>query len=97
MPWTKVENIFCVMTYLETESFKTVQTEFCRKFIFNNYPQKNQIYRRAHKFQATGSVNNLNKKAETPSSGRKRTARPPDNVNAGRDSVGRSGHLEHVL
>ena len=34
------------------------------------------------KFQATGSVNNLNKKAETPSSGRKLTAKYPDNVNA---------------
>ena len=45
----------------------------------------------------TGSVNNLNKKEETPSSGRKLTARSPDNVNAMRDSVGRSGHLEHVL
>uniref|UniRef100_UPI00358E2E41 uncharacterized protein n=1 Tax=Myxine glutinosa TaxID=7769 RepID=UPI00358E2E41 len=90
MPWTKEEKLFCVTTYLETKSFKTVQAKFRRKFNFNNYPQKNQVYRWAHTFQATGSVNNLNKKAETPSSGRKLTARSPDNVNAVRPSVGRS-------
>jgi len=90
MPWTKEEKIFCVTTYLETKSFKTVQAKFRRKLNFNNYPQKNQIYRWTHKFQAIGSVNNLNKNAETLSSGRKLTARSPDNVNAVRDSVGRS-------
>ena len=49
-----------------------------------------QIYRWTHKFQATGSVNNLNKKSATPRSGRKLTARCPDNVDAVRDSVARS-------
>ena len=44
MPWTKEENIFCVTTYLETKSFKTVQAKFRRKFNFNNYPQKSPIY-----------------------------------------------------
>ena len=52
--------IFCVTT----KSLKTVQGNFCRKFNFNNYPQKSQIYRWVHKFQATGSLNNLNKKSE---------------------------------
>ena len=90
MPWTKEEKIFCVTIYLATKSFKTVQAKFRRKFNFNNYPQKSQIYRWAHKFQATGSLNNLNKKGETPRSGRKLTARSPDHVDAVRDSVGRS-------
>ena len=27
MPWTREENIFCVITYLETKSFKTVSKE----------------------------------------------------------------------
>ena len=36
------------------------------------------------------SVNNLNKKAENPRCNRKLTARCPDNVNAVRDSIGRS-------
>ena len=35
----------CVTTYLETKSFKTVQAKFRRKFNFNTYPQKCQIYR----------------------------------------------------
>ena len=69
MPWTREEKIFWV-TYLETKSFKTVQAKFRKKF--NDYPQKNQIYRSAHKFQATGSINNFknNKKAENLWSGK---------------------------
>ncbi|KAK7112966.1 hypothetical protein V1264_012336 [Littorina saxatilis] len=90
MPWTKEQKVFCVTTYLETKSFKTVQAKYRRKFHINNYPQKSQIYRWVHKFKATGSVNNINKKAETPKSGRKLTVRSPDSVNAVRDSVGRS-------
>ena len=77
--------IFCVTTYLETKSYKTVQAKFRRKFKFNNYPQKSQIYHWIHKFHATGSIKNL-KKAENPSSGRKLTARYPDDVDAVRDS-----------
>ena len=89
MPWTREGKIFCI-TDLETKSFKTVQAKFCRKFIFNNYPQKSHIYCWIHKFQATGSVNSLNKKAENPRSGRKLTARCLDNVDSVRDSVERS-------
>ena len=54
--------IFCVTTHLETKSFKTLRVKFRKKFNFNNYPQKSQMYRWGHKFQATGSVNNPNKK-----------------------------------
>ena len=57
---------------------------------FRNYSKKSQIYRWVHKFQATGAVNKLNKKVENPRSGRKFTARCPHNVDAVRDSVGRS-------
>ena len=57
------EKIFCV-TYLETKSLKTAQAKFCRNF--NNYPLKSQIHHGVHKFQAMGSVNNPNKKAENP-------------------------------
>ena len=62
MPWTREDKIVCVTTYLETKSFKTVQGNFRRKFNFNNYPQKTPIYRWPHTVQATGSVNNLNKR-----------------------------------
>ena len=48
-----------------------------------------KIYSWVHKFQATGSVNNLNK-TENPRSVRKLTAICPDNVDVVRDSVGGS-------
>ena len=90
MPGTREKDIFCVGTHLETKSFKIVSAKFCRKFNFNNYPRKSQIYRWVHKFQTTGSVNNLNKKADSSRYGRKLTARCPDNVDAVWDSVRRS-------
>ena len=89
MPWTREEKICCVITYLEIKSFKTVQAKFRRKFNFNNYLRKSQIYCRAHKFQAIGSVDSLSKKEENPRSGRKFNSKCPDNVDAVRDSVGR--------
>ena len=89
MPWTGGENILRHFLFGD-KSFKIVKAKFRRKSNFNNYPQKNQIYRLVHKFQATGSVNNLNKKTENPSPGRKFTIIFPDNVDTVRDSVGRS-------
>ena len=59
MPWTREKKIFCVTTNLETKLFKTVLAKYLKKFNFNNYPEKSQIYHWVHKFQATGSVNNL--------------------------------------
>ena len=43
-----------------------------------------------NKFQVTGSLNKLKKKAKNPRSGWKWTAKCPDNVDAVRDSVGGS-------
>ena len=85
--------MFCATTYLEMRSFKTVLVIFLGKF--KNYHLKSQIYRWVHKFQATGSVNNLKKKAENPRSGRKLMARRPANVDAVRDSVGRCRKKSH--
>ena len=62
----KRQKFFGVTSYWGRKSLKTVQEKFCRKFNFNNHPQKSQIYRWVFKFQATGSVNNLNKRAENP-------------------------------
>ena len=95
MPWTREENIFCIIIFLETKSFKTVQAKFFRNFNFNKYPQISQIHHWAYKYQATGSVNNLNKKAEKTRSGKKLTARCPDNVDVVRNSVGRSAKKSH--
>ena len=87
MFWTREENILRHL-FGDKNHSKTEQAKFHGKF--NNYPQKSQVYGWVHKFQATGSVNNLNKKAENPRSCSKLTARCPDNVDAVRDSVGRS-------
>ena len=62
------------------KSFKTVLAKLRWKF----------TYCWINKFQPTRSVNNLNKKAENPRSGRKLTVRCLDNVDVVRDSVGRS-------
>ena len=75
-------------TYLETKSSESLQAKLPRKF--NNYPPKSQIHRWVSKSQVTGSVNNLNKKAENPRSCKKLIARCFDHVDAVRDSVGRS-------
>ena len=90
IPWTREKKISCVTTYLKTKSLKTVQAKFHRKFNFNNYPQKSQIYHWIHKFQATVSVNNLKKKAENSISDRKLMAKCPDNMDVVRDSVWRN-------
>ena len=58
---------------------------FAPLLIWRQNPQKSQIFHWVHKFQTIGSENNLKKKkAENPRSGRKLTARCPDNVDAQR-------------
>ena len=84
------ENIFCVTSYIETKSYKVVQTHFCRKFNFNTYHGKSQIFLWYHNFQMYGTVNKRSKKSDNPSRGRKLSARSADNVEASRVSVGRS-------
>ena len=90
MAWKLEEKIFCVTTYIETKSYKTVQTRFRRKFNFNTYPGKSQIFLWHRNFQIYGTVNKRSKKLENPSSGRKLSARSADNVEASRVSVGRT-------
>ena len=80
----KKDKIFCV-TYLEIKSLKN----FVGSLTLTIVPRKTKIYRWIHKFKATGSVNNISMKAENPRSGRKLTARCPDDVNEVRDSVKR--------
>ena len=86
MSWTIEEKYFASQLILRQNLSKPAK--FRRKF--NNYPPRGLIYCWVHKFQATGSVYNLHKKAENPRSGRKLTASCPDNVDAVRVSVGGS-------
>ena len=93
MPWTTEQKTFCVETYFETKSFKSVQARFRRirwKFNFNHYPAKSLIYRWVNKFRIKGTVLKLSSKAEGVRTGRHLSARVAENVDAVRDSFGRS-------
>ena len=78
---------FCVTLYLETKSLKTVQARYHR-FNFNNFPYKFQSTCWVKKFKNTGTLIKSTKKGQKSTSGRKLTARSPENVNTVRDSVG---------
>ena len=89
MSWITKQRTFCVNTYSETKSFKSVQAKNRRKFDFNNIPQKSQIYQWVKNFEAKGTENKLSKKITTRS-GPKIKARTEQNLNSVRDSVERS-------
>ena len=80
---------FCVTLYLETKSLKTVQARYHR-FNFDNFPHKFQSTCWVKKFKDTGTLIKSTKKEQKSTSGRKLTARSPENVDTVRDSVGRS-------
>ena len=90
MAWPIVGKTFCVTLYLETKSLKTVQARYRRRFNFNNFPPKFQITCCVKKFKDTGTLIKSTKKGQKSTSGIKLTARSPENVDAVRDSVGRS-------
>ena len=69
--------------FIETKYLKAVQTRFRRKFNFNIYPEKSQIFLWYCNLQTYGTVNKRCKKSENPSSGRKLSARLADNVDGG--------------
>ena len=90
MAWSIEEKTFCVILYLVMKSLKTVQVRYCRRFNFNNFPRKFHITRWVKKFKDTGTLIKSTKKGQKSTSGRKLTARSPENIDAVRDSVGRS-------
>ena len=90
MAWSIEEKTFCVTLYLGMKSLKTVQARYHRRFNFNNFPHKFQITRWVKKFRDTGTLIKSTKKGQKSTSGRKLTARSPENVDAVRDSVWRS-------
>ena len=90
MAWSIEEKTFCVTLYLETKSLKTVQVRYHRRFNFNNFPHKFQITHWVKKFKDTGTLVKSTKKGQKSTSGRKFTARSPENVDAVRDSVRQS-------
>ncbi len=58
MPWTRQENILRHNLFGD-KIIQNYASKISQKYNFNNYPQKNQIYRWVHKFQTTGSVNKM--------------------------------------
>ena len=63
MAWKLEEKIFCVTTYIETKSYKTVQTRFAGSLISTLILENPNIlwYRN---FQIYGTVNKRSKKLE---------------------------------
>ena len=51
MPWSMEQKIFCVKAYYETKSFQIVQARFRRKFSFNKFPNRSQIFKLVKKFE----------------------------------------------
>ena len=93
MAWAIEEKTFCVTLYLETKSLKTVQVRYHRRFNFNNFPHKFQITHWVKKFKDTGTLVKSTKKGQKSTSGRKFTARSPENVDAVRDSIRQSKNV----
>ena len=89
MPWIREEKYFPSLLIWRQNHSKLCKQNFAGS-LTSTIIQKSQIYRWVYKIQTTRLVNNLNKIAENPKSGRKLTARCPDNVDAVKDSVGRN-------
>ena len=51
MAWKLEEKLFHVKTYIETKSYKVVQTRFHRNSNFNTYRGKSQIFLWFRNFQ----------------------------------------------
>ena len=91
MAWSIQEKTFCVETYFETKSFCAVQRRFRLEFQCRHYPGKRLIHRWAQKFREHWTSLNLNAKGKRDTySGRPQSARSLENIDAIRDSVGRS-------
>ena len=92
MSWDTEHKTFIIEAYFRLKSVRLAQLEFRKKFGCTDFPAKAVIYKWRNKFRVFGSVNNLNSKHPNrySHSGRRKSARTPENVDAIRDSVVRS-------
>jgi hypothetical protein len=90
MTFTQAQKVFCVKKYFKKNSYKYAITKFRETYDHNKFPSKTDIYRWKTKFETMGTINNMRMKYPQSKTGRKFSARSPDNVRAVRDSVGRS-------
>jgi hypothetical protein len=88
MPWLMEQKIFCVKTYYEAKSFKIVQARYNRKFNFNTFPIKSQIFKLFKNFKAYGTCEDRRATGYSPC-GSSITIRTPENVTRVQESVGR--------
>jgi len=78
MQLTNEQRAFVVKRYFETKSFVAVKESFQQRFPGRNSPSKSTIQRNVENYTREGTNHNLNKRR----SGRLRTARNQENVNA---------------
>ena len=84
------QKIFCVKTYYEMKSFQIVQARFRRKFSFNKFLNRSQIFKLVKKFETHGGTCGDRRVTGSSPSGPPTTIRTPDNVTRVQESVGRS-------
>jgi hypothetical protein len=89
MAWLMGQKIFCVKTYYETKSFKIVQARYKRKFNFNTFLSRNQIFKLVKNFEAYGTCEDRRATGSSPC-GHSITIRTPENVTRVQESFGRS-------
>ena len=89
MHWAMEQKVFCVKTFYEMKFFQIVQARFRRKFSFNQFSNRSQIFKLVKKFEAHGTCGDRRVAGSSPS-GPPITIRTPDNVSTVQESVGRS-------
>ena len=83
MQLTVDQRVFIVTKYFETKSYNAVREAFVLQFPQRNAPSKKTIYKNVKKYQENGTSLNLNK----GHSGRRITARTPQNIQVVRDAL----------
>ena len=83
MKFSDKERAFSVEVYLRTGSFKESMSQFKKHYKVRKSPSRQRIAEWTSKFRENGSVQDQNR----GKSGRLRTARSEDNINAIRESV----------
>ena len=91
MAWSTEEKSFCVTLYLQTKIIKNCTARYRGMLDFNNFPYKFHITRWLKKFKDTGILMKSTLKGQPSTSGKKLTARSPENVDAVPDSVATRG------
>ena len=91
MSWSTKEKTFCVEAYFADKSYMVVQANFRRQFRRRNAPSKSRIFEWVKKFREHGIVQDLNSIGITDTySSRRASTRTERNIDAVRNSVGRS-------